>query len=108
MKYLRTLAFLLSIVLSPLIGLQSVQAQAGFGNFGIPTPSQRFSEEGRTQLEREIHRLQSPQQNSEDVLKIDAMVYKQQEDLIRLEDPRLHPESLPSEPGTKPGKSGHG
>lgn len=80
-----------TIVTLLVIDLKPVQAQSNFsnfGNFGIPTPSQRFLGEGRAQLEQEIRNLQTPL-SSQPLLNIDRDAYIQ-DDLLRLEDPQFH------------------
>lgn len=89
-----TLVVLSTIVTLLVTDLKPVQAQSAFGNFGIPTPSQRFLEAGRAQLEREIRILQTLPA-APPLLTIDRDVYIQ-DDLLQLEDPQFHSGNLPS------------
>jgi len=101
-----TLVVLSTIVTFLAIAPRPAQAQATFGNFGIPTPSQRFLGEGRARFEQEIRNLQTPP-NLQPLLTIDDDAYIQ-DDLLQLEDPRFHSENIPTgaieSPSVSPGQ----
>jgi hypothetical protein len=83
-------SLLLPISIFLLMGYQSAaQAQDSLGNLGIPTSSERFFEAGTERFEREIQNLQERSRATENILHIHADV-QTPEDLLRLEDPRIH------------------
>ena len=100
--YKRTL-LILSAIGALLTAPKPAQAdtQPNFGNFGITTPSQRFFEEGREQMETESRHLQDEEPATQNLLTIDDDVYIQNDlqhlEMQRLESPGCRSEEIPSD-----------
>jgi hypothetical protein len=80
-----------TIALMPVPAKAQTQSVAALsGNFGIPTSSQLFFEEGREQFEQEQRNLTRQHSRSrKELLQIDENV-QNSEELRDFEDPRLH------------------